>query len=71
MDLKDRKELLFKGQEIINNELPYLFLYTKDRILAVKSQIKGISSSPNSFFWNIEYWWTMEGSEQIKENTAG
>ncbi len=60
MDLKNRKELLFKGQKIINTELPYLFLYTKDRILAVKSQIKGISSSPNSFFWNIEYWWQQE-----------
>jgi len=71
MDLKERKELLFKGQKIINNELPYLFLYTKDRILAVKSQINGISPGPNSFFEDIEYWWTTEGLEKTKKDTAG
>ncbi|HHY13780.1 MAG TPA: hypothetical protein GX526_03970 [Thermoanaerobacterales bacterium] len=58
VDLNTRKRLLFKGQEIINSELPYLFLYTKDKMLAVKSHINGITPSPNEFLWNVEDWWT-------------
>ncbi|QSQ09556.1 Oligopeptide-binding protein AppA [Koleobacter methoxysyntrophicus] len=59
-DTKKRQELLLKSQEIINRDLPYIFLYSKDRLLAVRSKFKGVFPNPNGFYWNIEEWWVPE-----------
>ncbi|MDD4569903.1 MAG: ABC transporter substrate-binding protein, partial [Tepidanaerobacteraceae bacterium] len=36
-----RQELLFKTQEIINKDLPYLFLYSPNKLLALNKRLKG------------------------------
>lgn len=57
LDEFERRKILLKAQKIINEELPYIFLYTKDRLLATKAKIRGIIPNPNGFFWNVTQWW--------------
>lgn len=40
--ISQRKKLLYKAQEIISSELPYLFLYSPNNLVAVNKDIKGI-----------------------------
>ncbi|MDI3533891.1 MAG: peptide/nickel transport system substrate-binding protein [Thermosediminibacterales bacterium] len=67
VDINKRKALLFKAQEIINDELPYIFLFTHSRLLAANEKIKGIIPSPNGYLWGIENWWI----PQKYQNTNG
>lgn len=43
-----RQELLFKTQEIINKDLPYLFLYSPNKLLALNKRLKGVVRSRKS-----------------------
>jgi len=54
---KDRKELLFKAQEIINRDLPYLFLYSPNKVLALNQKLRGVKPNPVNIFYNVSEWW--------------
>lgn len=54
---EQRKELLYKAQEIINNDVPYLFLYSPNKMLAINKRLKGIKPNPVNIFSNISEWW--------------
>ncbi len=52
-----RKELLYKAQEVINQDLPYLFLYSPNKLLALNNRLKGVKPDPINLFNNISEWW--------------
>lgn len=56
-DDKGRKELSYKAQEIINQDLPYLFLYSPNKLLALSAKLKGVKPDPVNLFNNISEWW--------------
>ncbi len=63
-DEKIRKEKYFKFQEILNKDLPAIFLYQPNYIYAVEKSIKGIDLDkiilPCDRFNNIEFWYIKE-----------
>ncbi|HHY11681.1 MAG TPA: hypothetical protein GX529_03530 [Firmicutes bacterium] len=42
MDQEKRKEIYVEAQRIINDELPYVFLYTRNYVAAIDKKIKGV-----------------------------
>ena len=42
----DRLGVYTEFQEILNRQLPYLFLYTRETVIAVDSRVKGVTISP-------------------------
>jgi len=59
-DHEGRKELLYKAQEIINEDLPYLFLYSPNKVLALNKRLKGVKPNPVNIFYDINEWWIDE-----------
>jgi peptide/nickel transport system substrate-binding protein len=59
-DDKGRKELLYKAQEIINQDMPYVFLYSPNKLLALSTKLKGLKPDPVNLFNNINEWWVDE-----------
>ncbi|MCR4429895.1 MAG: ABC transporter substrate-binding protein [Tepidanaerobacteraceae bacterium] len=52
-----RKTLLYQAQEIISSELPYIFLYSPNALLAVNKRIRGFQPDPINIFNTIDSWW--------------
>lgn len=55
-----RQELLYKAQEIINEDLPYLFLYSPNKVLALNKKLKDVKPDPVNLFNNINEWWVKQ-----------
>jgi peptide/nickel transport system substrate-binding protein len=55
-DEETKKELMYKAQEIISYDVPYIFLYSPNNILALNKKIKGVNPSPVNIFDNISEW---------------
>ncbi|MFA5338153.1 MAG: peptide-binding protein, partial [Candidatus Omnitrophota bacterium] len=56
-DIEKRKQAYFRIQEIIAEELPYIFLYVPDSLPIVSSRFKGIKPAPIGIGYNIEEWY--------------
>ncbi|GLI50448.1 MULTISPECIES: ABC transporter substrate-binding protein [Tepidanaerobacter] len=56
-DENNKKELLYKASEIISRDLPYLFLYSPNDILALNTRVQGVNPNPINVFYNISEWW--------------
>lgn len=56
-DENNKKELLYKASEIISRDLPYLFLYSPNEILALNTRVKGVNPNSINLFYNISEWW--------------
>ncbi|WP_422449103.1 ABC transporter substrate-binding protein [Thermoanaerobacterium sp. DL9XJH110] len=54
---EERRTFLFRAQEIIANDVPYIFLYSPGNLLAVNKKIKGVRPDPVNLFNSIEEWW--------------
>jgi len=54
---EDRKTFLYQAQDIISRDLPYIFLYSPNNLLAVNKRIKGLQPDPVDIFNNIDGWW--------------
>ncbi len=55
-DEKAKRELMYKAQEIISHDVPYIFLYSPNNLLAANKRIKGIKPNPINIFDNISEW---------------
>ncbi len=42
MDQEERKRIYFEAQKIVNDQLPYVFLYTRNNVAAIDKRIKGV-----------------------------
>lgn len=68
MDEMEQRMILLHAQKILNEELPYIFLYTKDKLMASKEKVRGIMPNSNGFFWNIHEWWIPKAYKQTEEH---
>jgi peptide/nickel transport system substrate-binding protein len=56
-DIAERKKSYFKIQEILSDELPYIFLYVPDALPIVHARFKGIKPSPIGISYNLHKWY--------------
>jgi len=55
-DVEKRRKAYFRIQEILAEELPYVFLYVPDSLPAVHSRIRGIEPAPIGISYNFIKW---------------
>jgi peptide/nickel transport system substrate-binding protein len=68
-DIEKRKKAYFRIQEILAEELPYVFLYVPDSLPAVHSRIHGIEPAPIGISYNFIKWFVPK--EQQKYTSFG
>lgn len=56
-DRKKRKKAYFRIQEILAEEVPYVFLYVPDALPIVHARFKGIKPSPIGITYNLHKWY--------------
>lgn len=56
-DIEERKKAYFRIQEILADELPYIFLYVPEATTIVHSRFKGIKPSPIGINYNLPKWY--------------
>ncbi len=56
-NIEERKKAYYKIQEILADELPYIFLYVPDGTPIVHSRFKGIKPSPIGISYNLHKWY--------------
>lgn len=55
-DIEERKKSYYRIQEILADELPYIFLYVPDATPIVHARFKGIKPSPIGISYNLPKW---------------
>jgi peptide/nickel transport system substrate-binding protein len=55
-DIPERKKAYYRIQEILADELPYIFLYVPDATPIVHGRFKGINPSPIGITYNFPKW---------------
>ena len=63
-DLEKRKKAYFRLQEILAEELPYLFLYVPDALPAFANRIHGIEPAPLGITYNFIKWYVPKGQQK-------
>jgi peptide/nickel transport system substrate-binding protein len=56
-DIEERKKAYFRIQEILAEEVPYIFLYVPDATPIVHARFKGIKPSPIGITYNLPKWY--------------
>jgi peptide/nickel transport system substrate-binding protein len=56
-DVSERKKAYYRIQEILADELPYIFLYVPDATPIVHGRFKGIKPSPIGISYNFPKWY--------------
>ncbi|MDW7680331.1 MAG: ABC transporter substrate-binding protein, partial [bacterium] len=58
-DVDKRKLYLFKAQQIIAEDVPVIYLYLRNSMIAVNKRVQGVRPlpSPLGFDHNFDYWW--------------
>ena len=65
-DVEERKKAYFRIQEILAEELPYVFLYVPDALPIVSSRFQGICPAPIGIGYNIEKWYVPKALQKYK-----
>jgi len=55
--VEERKKAYFRIQEVLADELPYIFLYVPDATPMVHARVKGIKPSPIGISYNLIKWY--------------
>lgn len=63
-DPDERKEAYFKFQEILAEEVPYIFLYVPDSLPIVHHRIKNIKPEPVGITYNLHEWYVPKGLQK-------
>ncbi len=63
-DIEERKKAYFRIQEILAEELPYIFLYVPDATPIVHKRFKGIKPSPIGISYNLHKWYVPENLQR-------
>jgi len=56
-DISERKKAYFRIQEILADELPYIFLYVPDSTPIVSARFYGIKATPIGITYNLPKWY--------------
>ncbi len=59
-NIEERKKAYYRIQEILAEDLPYIFLYVPDATPILHSRFKGIKPSPIGITYNIHKWYVPE-----------
>ncbi len=54
--LEERAEIYFEMQEIMQEEMPYIWLFVQDGFYAARNEVAGFDPFPNTMFWNVDTW---------------
>jgi peptide/nickel transport system substrate-binding protein len=65
-DIQQRKRAYFRIQEILAEDLPYIFLYVPDATPIVHKRFKGIIPTPIGIGYNINKWYVPENLQRHK-----
>jgi len=57
VEKKEQKELLYQAQDIISKDLPYIFLYSPNKLIATRESLRGVKPHPVNSLYNISEWW--------------
>jgi peptide/nickel transport system substrate-binding protein len=63
-DREERKKAYFRFQEILAEELPYIFLYVPDATPIVNSRFHGIKPTPIGISYNLHKWYVPGGLQR-------
>jgi peptide/nickel transport system substrate-binding protein len=63
-DIKERKKAYGKIQEILSEDLPYIFLYVPDATPIVHARFKGIKPAPIGITYNLPKWYVPKGLQR-------
>jgi peptide/nickel transport system substrate-binding protein len=63
-DIAERKKAYYRIQEILAEELPYIFLYVPDATPIVSSRFRGIKPSPIGITYNLPKWYVPKGLQR-------
>lgn len=55
-DPQGRAELYQQAQQLLVNDQPYVFLYTKKLLVAAAGNMTGFAPFANQLFWNVDSW---------------
>jgi peptide/nickel transport system substrate-binding protein len=56
-DQQARAEIYYRMQEIMHDEVPYLWLYVQDGMYAARSNLGGFDPYPWLIDWNVDVWY--------------
>ncbi len=65
-DIEKRKKAYFRIQEILAEDVPYIFLYVPDALPIVHKRFKGIIPSPIGITYNLNKWFVPEKFQKHK-----
>ena len=65
-DREVRKKAYFRIQEILKEEVPYVFLYVPDALPAVASRVHGVDPAPAGIDYNLPKWYVPAGMQKYK-----
>ncbi|MCI4626172.1 MAG: peptide-binding protein [Candidatus Magnetoovum sp. WYHC-5] len=60
LDVEKRKAIYYQVQDILAEDLPYIFLYVPDSLVMLNKKIKGIKPSPIGIGYNQRQWFIVE-----------
>jgi len=65
-DIEERKKAYYRIQEILAEEVPYVFLYVPDALPIVHARFKGIRPAPIGISYNIHRWYVPAGLQRYR-----
>ena len=68
-DKQERQKALWRFQEILHREQPYLFLYTPYSLIAVHKRFKNIEPAPAGISYNFKDWYVPAEQQIYNVNT--
>jgi peptide/nickel transport system substrate-binding protein len=63
---EERKKIYYRFQEILADELPYIFLYVPDATPIVNSRFKGIIPTTIGISYNLPKWYVPQGLQKYR-----
>ncbi|MBI5192228.1 MAG: peptide-binding protein [Nitrospirae bacterium] len=65
-DINERKKIYFRIQDILADELPYIFLYVPDALPIISSRFHGIEPAPIGIGYNLPKWYVPKEQQKNK-----
>lgn len=62
--LPERRALYHKIHAQLATDLPYIFLYCPDELLAVHKRLRGVDVAPAGLGWNFRQWWVPKSDQR-------
>jgi peptide/nickel transport system substrate-binding protein len=69
-DLKKRQAIYWKVHAEIAKDLPYIFLYCPDDLIAVHKRFQGPEVAPLGLAWNFKDWWAPRDRQRYRTERA-